>query len=374
VASDAGQRELREPARARPGDEGVPPEVAAVRPGQELDWDSLVAYLRVHLPELTGDFRVLQFPNGSANLTYLLQFGDQRVVLRRPPFGAIAPGAHDMRREYKALSRLWRFFDRAPRAFLLGDDHAVVGSDFLLIEYRSGEVIWGAIPPSMRAHDHVGRRVGFAVVDALADLHRLDPILCGVEDLGRPDGFVERQVAGWTKRWDLAAPPGAEPLMTVVGARLESSLPRSPRPSVLHNDYKLDNCQFDPREPDRVKSIFDWDMATLGDPLVDLGTLLNYWPDPSDTPDDKPIYNPGVESIGLPARDEVVQRYASATGLEVDNVHWYEAFACWKTAVILRQLHTRYLRGETADERMATRGDDVSAQARRAMAILDRAR
>jgi aminoglycoside phosphotransferase (APT) family kinase protein len=161
--------------------------------------------------------------------------------------------------------------------------------------------------------------------------------------------------------------------MEVVGERLERAIPTSPRPSILHNDYKLDNCQFDPAVPDQVKSIFDWDMATLGDPLVDLGTLLNYWPDPSDTPDNRPITNPGTESLGLPTRSEVIKRYSEGTGLGVGDVHWYEAFACWKTAVILQQLYSRYLRGETTDKRMATRGDSIGAQARRAMTILDQA-
>ncbi len=351
----------------------APPEVAEVRPGEELDWDSLLSYLQAHLPELGSDFRVLQFPNGSANLTYLVEVGDVRLVVRRPPFGQIAPGAHDMGREYKTLSRLWRHFDRAPRAFLFCDDHSVVGSDFLVMDYRDGEVIWGAVPASMASHDDIGRRIGLAVVDALAELHCLDPAVADLADLGRPDGFVGRQVAGWKKRWALAAPAEAEPLMDVVGGRLDRAMPASPRPSILHNDYKLDNCQFDPAVPDRVKSIFDWDMATLGDPLVDLGTLLNYWPDPSDTGDNGPICNPGMEDLGLPTRQDVIARYAAGTGLDLGDVHWYEAFACWKTAIILQQLYTRYLRGETTDERMATRGDSISAQARRATMILDAA-
>jgi aminoglycoside phosphotransferase (APT) family kinase protein len=352
---------------------GPPPEVAAVRPGEELDWHALAAYLRSNLPELGDDLRILQFPNGSANLTYLVQIGDVRLVVRRPPFGQIAPGAHDMGREYRTLSRLWRHFDRAPRALLFCSDHAVVGSDFLVMEYREGEVIWGALPPSMASHDHIGRRIGLAVVDALAELHGLDPAVAGMEDLGRPDGFVPRQLAGWKKRWSLAAPPDAEPLMDAVCGRLERAMPSSPRPSILHNDYKLDNCQFDPSAPDRVKSIFDWDMATLGDPLVDLGTLLNYWPDPSDTDENRPIFNPGMEDLGLPTRVEVIARYQDSTGLDLGDVHWYEAFACWKTAIILQQLYTRYLRGETTDQRMATRGDSISAQARRATTILDAA-
>ena len=236
----------------------------------ELDWDNLDQYLRAHIDGLEGEFSVQQFPNGSANLTYLVHIGDRPLVVRRPPFGVIAPGAHDMKREYRALSRLWEHFAPAPRAYLFCDDHSVIGADFLVIEYRAGVVIWGVVPPSMRGFEEVGRRIGFAVVDAMAELHCLDPSECGVSDLGRPHGFVERQVTGWRKRWDLAAPPDAEPLMHSVADRLAASLPQPRRVSILHNDIKVDNCQFDPADPDRVKSVFDWDMATLGDSLVDL--------------------------------------------------------------------------------------------------------
>jgi aminoglycoside phosphotransferase (APT) family kinase protein len=356
----------------------TPPEVAPVRAGEELDWDSLERYLRTHLAPTVGDdvegeFSVLQFPNGSANLTYLVRFGDSPFVVRRPPFGAIAPGAHDMHREYRALSKLWQRYPKAPRAFLFCDDHSVIGADFLVMEYRSGEVIWATIPDSMAGHDDVVRRVGMAVVDALAELHLVEPRAVGLDDLGRPDGFVGRQLAGWSKRWELAAPAGTEPLMETVGKRLAAAVPSPPAVAVLHNDFKIDNCQFDPTDPDDVKSVFDWDMATLGDPFVDLGTLLNYWPDPADTDDDRPLHYPGLESLGLPGRDEVVARYASVTGFDVADVYWYEAFACWKTAVVLQQLYIRYVRGESTDPRMATRGEKVGPQARRAMTILDRA-
>src|SRR5579859_1633348 len=348
----------------------VPPEVAEVRPGEALDWPRLGRYLRDHLEHLDGEMLVLQFPNGSANLTYLVQVGETRLVVRRPPFGVIAPGAHDMKREFRALSELWRSFSPAPRAYLFCDDHDVIGSDFIVIEYRSGEVIWGAIPPSMAGHRDVARRVGFAVVDALADLHMLDPADAGVSDLGRPDGFVGRQVSGWRKRWELAAPAGADPLINRVGDRLADTLPQSPRPSVLHNDYKLDNCQFDPGDPERVKSIFDWDMATVGDPLIDLGTLLNYWPDPSDLADERPIVNEGVQTLGLPTRAEVIDRYAARTDFDLGSVAWYQAFAAWRTAVVLQQLYMRWVRGESTDERMESRGALVPLQARRAARLL----
>src|SRR5690348_15958082 len=184
---------------ARP-EAGDRPEVAPVRSGEALDWDRLEAYLRARVPDLGDGFEVLQFPNGSANLTYLVRAGGRDMVVRRPPFGRIAPGAHDMRRELRALDGLWRHFDRAPRPYLFCDDHDVTGSAFLVVEYRHGVVVWDHVPAAMAHHPDAGRRVGLAVVDALADLHLLVPEAVGLADLGRPVGFVERQVSGWRKR------------------------------------------------------------------------------------------------------------------------------------------------------------------------------
>lgn len=339
-----------------------PAEVAPIRPGEEQDWAALERYLRHHLDagdalgELVG---VRQFPDGWANLTYLVQFQTRRLVIRRPPFGRLAVGAHDMKREFRALSQLWRTFDRAPRAYLLCADTTVLGAEFLVIEYRPGVVIRGHLPASLAAHDRAAQRVGFAVVDALADLHRLDPVEAGVADLGRADGFVARQLSGWHRRWHATSHAAHEPAIDEVFDRLTAAVPPAQRASVLHNDFKIDNCQFDATDPDRVRSIFDWDMATLGDPLVDLGTMLSYWPDPPDA------------EIGLPTRAEVVERYAARSGLDVSTLSWYEAFGAWKIAVVLAQLHDRYLRGETTDERQASRGARVPILAQRARTILD---
>ncbi len=357
-------------------------DAAKVRPGEDLDWPKVSAYLKAALPSvdgkpLDGELEVLQFPNGSANLTYLLRFGDRPLVLRRPPFGRIAPGAHDMAREYRVLSRLWQAFPPAPRALLLCEDHGVVGATFFVMEFRSGMVIWDEIPEPMRRHPDVARRVGLAVVGALAGLHQADYASCGLDGLGRPDGFVARQVRGWRSRWEAVAhgaAPAAQPLMREVADTLERTLPAPQRAAILHNDLKLDNCQFDPAVPDRVHSVFDWDMATLGDPLVYLGILLNYWPDPADTPEDRGMYPDGQERLGLPGHQEILAAYACATGLDLAGIGWYQAFACWKTAIVLQQLHDRYLRGETTDERMATRGDRVADLAARARRLLGTAK
>lgn len=340
----------------------APPEVADVRSGEQLDWAVIEDRLRTELVGVVpiGEpFEVQQFPNGAANLTYLLRFGETELVLRRPPFGTLAPGAHDMAREYRVLSRLWEHFEAAPRAYLFCDDATVAGADFFVMERRRGEVIRGVIPPSMRRHPDVGHRVGLALVAAMARLHQLDPEACGLGELGRPDGFVERQVRGWKKRWDLVADERHDHAMSTVHQALVEDLPTPQKVALVHNDLKLDNAMIDPDDPDRVVALFDWDMTTLGDPLVDLGTLLNYWPDATDPPDAGRASHDGMTRMGLPTRAEVVEHYQAVSGLSVDSIDWYEAFALWKTAVVIQQLHHRWKVGDSTDERMETIADKV---------------
>ena len=347
-----------------------PVEVAPVRPGEELDWAALESHLRAHL-DVVGDFTVEQFPHGSANLTYRIAFGGRHLVLRRPPFGALAAGGHDMGREFRALSRLWRGYDRAPRALLHCTDPSIVGSEFIVVEYRPGIVVWGAVPTSMKHLANAGRRIGVATVEALGDLHLVDYDAIGMGDLGRPEGFVQRQLDGWLKRWVAVAPDEADDPVHDLGLALAASRPEPQRHAILHNDFKIDNCQFQPGEPDRVTAVFDWDMAALGDPLVDVGTLLNYWPGSGENEGDV-LAVPGLETLGLPSKREVVDRYAERTGIDVTRIGWYEALGCWRTAIIMQQLYARWLRGETTDERMASRGAQVFPLARRGMAVLER--
>jgi aminoglycoside phosphotransferase (APT) family kinase protein len=341
-----------------------PPETAEVRAGEDLDWVAIEAYLRTHLPaEIVGDesqsLTVSQFPNGAANLTYLIAFGEHELVLRRPPFGTLAPGAHDMKREHKVLSNLWPHFDKAPRAYVFCDDHEIAGADFFVMERRRGEVVRGVIPTSMRHHDRVGHRMGLALVDAMAEFHLLDPAACGLEDLGRPDGFMARQVRGWRKRWDLVADESWNDAMVDIHGRLERSTPDAQRVSFVHNDLKLDNVMFDPANPDQVIAFFDWDMTTLGDPLADLGTLLNYWPDETDSDEVRRASHDGMGLMALPGRAEMAARYGERTGLDVSQIGWYEAFAQWKTGVVIQQLHHRWVTGDSTDERMETIADTL---------------
>jgi len=336
------------------------PETAPVRSGEDLKWDSIEEFLRSELQddlETSGPFMVRQFPNGAANLTYLISFGGTEMVLRRPPFGKLAPGAHDMAREYKVLSQLWTIFPKAPRAYLFVEDTSIAGAEMFVMERRKGEVIRGIIPSSMRHHVDLGQRLGFALTNAISEFHLLDPADVDLEDLGKPDGFVERQVRGWKKRWDLVSDERYDQAMSDIHQKLSDSLPSPQRVSFVHNDLKLDNCMFRPENPDEVEAIFDWDMTTLGDPLVDLGTLLNYWPDPDDDPLAPRGGHEGLGSVGLPRRSEIIDHYAQVSGLDLSEIAWYEAFAQWKTATVLQQLHYRWKVGDSTDERMALIAD-----------------
>ena len=229
------------------------------------------------------------------------------------------------------------------------------------MERRRGEVIRGVIPPSMRSHPDVGRRVGLALADAMGRFHTLDPVECELGDLGRPDGFVERQVGGWKKRWDLVADERYDHRMAAIHRELEGRMPASQRVAFVHNDLKLDNCMIDPEDPDHVVAIFDWDMTTLGDPLIDMGTLLSYWPDPSDPPGVARASHPGMDRMGLPTRAEITDRYAASSGLDLTGIGWYEAFAQWKTVTVVQQLHYRWKVGDSTNPRMETVADRIPA-------------
>jgi aminoglycoside phosphotransferase (APT) family kinase protein len=330
-------------------------DVSPVRPGDALDWGHLESHLRSVLDLPADPMAVRQFTAGRANLTYLLEFGTSRFVLRRPPRGTAAPGAHDMAREHRVLSRLGLVYPRAPLALHFSDDTSIIGAPFVVLEHRAGEVIRDQIPESMAHHADVSRRVDVALLHAAADLHATDVGAAGLDDLGRPDGFGARQVSGWRNRWDRAAPDGASTTMFEVADLLADSIPAPKRVAVVHNDLKLDNCQFDPTDPDTVTSVFDWDMATIGDPLFDLGTM---------------IVSMQSRSMWVLSTDEAVSIYAARTGVDIDSIRWYLAFATWRTAVVIQQLANRYLSGDSSDERLASIGRQVPEVAERARALL----
>jgi aminoglycoside phosphotransferase (APT) family kinase protein len=328
----------------------------AVRDEEQLDVTRLEPYLREHLAGAEGAFALRQFGGGHANLTYLVRFGEREWVLRRPPLGPVPPGAHDMQREYRVLSTLYRGYPLAPRGYLLCTDAAVIGADFFVMERRRGIAFRRDIPEAWRDHPETLRGVGFELVDRLAELHAVDPAAVGLGELGNPDGYVARQVEGWTRRWRAALTPDV-PAAEAYVAWLAAHIPRSQRTSLLHNDYKLDNVLLDANDPTRIVAVMDWDMCTRGEPLMDFGALMALWSQAQD-PDAQAGWMPTWRT-GFPTRREAVQRYAEKSGADLTDFDWYVTFANFRFAVIIQQIYLRYTRGQTHDERFADFGTRV---------------
>lgn len=346
----------------------TPGDIIAVRDDEQLPAARLQAWLQQQgLPGTDGTMQIRQFSGGKANLTYLLEFAEHSYVLRRPPLGPVAKGAHDMGREYKVLSRLYRAFPQAPRAFLYSDEPAIVGSEFFIMEYRTGVVVRETLPECYAGMANAPRQLSLALVDALADFHNVAPAAVDLADLGKPEGFIERQVHGWQQRWQ-ACVTAPDERMAAVYDWLVGNQPKSQRVTLVHNDFKLDNAMFAGSDPGQLTSVFDWDMCTLGDPLSDLGTLLTYWAHPSDDPTYRPLAMMPVDER-FPQRAELVARYAERTGLATSAIQFYHVLGLYRLTVILEQIYARYVSGQTRDQRFADFGEKARLALRWAHAL-----
>ena len=346
------------------------PELIAVRPDERLDSARLEPYLRAHLPQTDGAFSVGQFGGGHANLTYLIRFGATEYVLRRPPLGPIAPSAHDMKREHHVLAKLYERFPLAPRSFHLCTDATILGAEFQVMERRHGIVIRRAMPA---AHNDpvTCRRVGEMLVDQLAAFHAVEPASVGLGDWGKPGGFIARQCEGWIRRWNVAKDREydyAEPFI----AWLRANVPTSHAVTLVHNDYKLDNVLVAADDPARMVAILDWDMCTRGDPLVDLGYLLDYWSQADDDPLWASAAAMPTHEAGFLNRAEAAQRYATITGRDLSELHWYVMLNLFRTIVILAQIYLRYLAGQTQDARFASFGERIAGLFEKARVFVPR--
>ncbi len=326
-----------------------------VRPDEHFDEARLADYLRGKLDGADNPLTVRQFGGGAANLTYLLDYGTQQYVLRRPPLGPVAPSAHDMGREFRVLSVLHQAFPFAPRAFVFCDDPDVIGAPFFVMERRAGLVVRRSLPAEYEGIPDAPRHMSEALVDALAALHAVDYPALGLGTLGKPAGFIERQIEGWYGRWQKAL---TEPLaqMDTVYTWLRDNLPPPSAPTLVHNDYKLDNVMLAADDPGRLIAIFDWDMCTLGDPLADLGALLTYWTEPNDPPYMQMTAMMPVGDSGFMTRAELVRRYAEKSGRDVSHIRFYHALGLYRLVVICAQIYIRYKRGQTQDQRFEAFG------------------
>lgn len=327
----------------------------AVRQGEELDLARLEPYLRSHFPDLVGELVVKQFPSGHSNLTYSVALGEKEMVLRRPPFGSKVKSAHDMGREYNVLLKLHAAYP-TPRPLLYCTDDSVLGAPFYVMERVRGVILRRNLPDGLALPHETARKLSESFIDNLAALHSLDYTALGLGELGKPAGYLERQVRGWMERYQGSKThdlPEVEPL----SAWLREHMPARSGATLIHNDYKYDNMVLDPTDITQIKAVLDWEMCTLGDPLTDLGTALAYWIDPDD-PQEMQMVRWGPTIVpGMLRRAELAQRYAEKTGRDLSDIVFYYVFAMFKVAVIIQQIYYRYFHGMTKDERFASLGE-----------------
>lgn len=345
-------------------------ETATVREGEELPVEALERYLLAHVPQARGRLEVRQFPGGNSNLTYLLRFGEFEMVMRRPPFGNRVKSAHDMGREYRVLSKLSAVYPPAPRPYHYCEDETVIGAPFYVMERRTGLILRRDVPASVVIDSPTARRLSESFIDNLAVLHTLDYEAAGLGDLGRPQGYAERQVKGWIKRWKNVE-LGTHPDIDALLAWLEAHIPPEAAAGIVHNDYKYDNVILDPDNVTRIRTVLDWEMCTLGDPTMDLATTLSYWTQANDPEDIKEARRSPTSLPGSFTRRELAERYAAKTGFDLSNLFYNYVFALFKLAVILQQIYFRYHEGHTKDERFARKGDDALVLARLAIRALE---
>ncbi len=324
----------------------------AVRAGEELDPVRLSAYLGRHF-DGSGPLTVAQFPAGHSNLTYHVTWGGREFVLRRPPFGSQVKSAHDMGREYRVLSRLHEIYPVAPKVILYCDDPSVLNAPFYVMEPIRGIILRRQLPPGLSFSPYVARQLSEAFLDHLVRLHAIPYDKIGLGDLGRPQGYLERQVRGWIERYHNSATHDLSEVGS-ISTWLMQHLPVSSDATLIHNDYKYDNVVLDSNDITKIVGVLDWEMCTLGDPLSDLGTTLAYWTDPSDPDEVQEIGAAPTTIPGTLTRTQLAQRYAHATGRGTHDMVFYLTFARFKVAVIVQQIYYRYARGLTQDDRFAT--------------------
>ena len=332
-------------------------ETRPIRDGEELPLEPLNAWLAEAVPSLGKVKEVSQFPGGFSNLTYLLHCARGEAVLRRPPHGVTTARAHDMPREARILSVLELRGVPAPRALATCEDPDVIGVPFYVMERMKGLILRGATAPSFITPAQF-TKLSEAFVTTLVAIHGASPSDPVIGGLGKPMGYVARQMEGWTKRWEAARTTDV-PQVTQLAAWLAEHQPGESGACLVHNDYKYDNLVLDPTDPTRIIAVLDWEMATLGDPLLDVGTSLAYWVEAGDDPAFKAL---GLGITALPGnltRAQLWERYLQKAGRAPRPSTWYHAFGVFKVAVIAQQIHARYTQGKTRDERFATLGEAV---------------
>lgn len=325
-----------------------------VRDGEELDKNRLMKFITENISDIPdGDLEIEQFGAGHSNLTYLLKINNWEAVLRRPPHGPIAPKAHDMEREHKFLSIINPYFPIAPQTYVYSEDESIVGSEFFIMERRKGIVLDTDFPEGINYTKEIGRNLSQQMVEQLVNLHSIDYKETDLVNITKPEGFMERQVHGWIKRYERAKTDEVPNINEVI-AYLEKEIPETEESTVIHYDFKLNNAMFS-KDLKEMVGLFDWEMSTVGPPLLDLAVTMSYWIEGEDN--DILKYGMGKPPVtvleGFYTRDEFIKEYGRLSKRDVSNISYYLTFAYFKLAVIGQQIYYRYKQGQTKDERFA---------------------
>jgi aminoglycoside phosphotransferase (APT) family kinase protein len=330
-----------------------------IRAGENFDLAKVEHYLRNHIENIgEGTLQVRQFPSGASNLTYLLQIGDWEGVLRRPPLGPVPPKAHDMKRECSLLQHINPVFPLAPKPYIYCDDPDIIGAPFYVMERRKGLVVDQSFPAGITATPELCQHLSNTVIDTLVQIHAIDWQSAGLDTFGYPPSFLERQVKGWIERYHRAKTDEIPRVETLTNWFM-SRIPQSPAPTLIHNDFKLNNMMLDESDLTRAVAVFDWEMATIGDPLFDLASSLSYWAT-ADDPEELKNTLPTVTWLpGFVSRETFMEIYAQKSARDLSSMNFYMTFAYFKLAVIIQQIYVRWKRGQTQDERFGAFGDRV---------------
>jgi aminoglycoside phosphotransferase (APT) family kinase protein len=324
-----------------------------IREGEELDITAVESYLKDSIPGLDGNLTVQQYPSGYSNLTYLIQVGNRKLVLRRPPYGTKAKSAHDMGREYRILSALKKAFPYCPQPLSYTDDEAIIGSPFYVMDRIEGIILRKNFPQNLNFSPAEMKQLCQNLVDVLLELHQVDFNKIGLNDLGKPEGYIRRQVEGWSRRYRAAKTPDAPDYEQIMGWLDKNQPADSEHPTLIHNDYKLDNIVLDPANPLKIIGVLDWELATIGDPLMDLGATLAYWVNRNDSEEMQLIRFQPSNAEGALSRQEILNYYQERAGIQIADFSFYQCCNLFRVATIVQQIYYRYYHGQTKDKRFA---------------------
>jgi aminoglycoside phosphotransferase (APT) family kinase protein len=325
-----------------------------IRQGEELNISRLEAFLKDKITGLSGPLEVTQFPSGFSNLTYQITANGRKLILRRPPFGTKAKSAHDMGREFNILKALYPVFPYCPKPYIYTEDESVIGSSFYLMEKLSGIILRKNLPRGLSFTQKQANKLSRSYLDIQYQLHSIAYKSIGLEDFGKPKGYVRRQVEGWTKRFRNARTDDAPDFEDVMAWLDKNQPPDCEKPGIIHNDYKLDNVVLDPKNPTKIIGVLDWEMATIGDPLMDLGSSLAYWIQKNDSDRMLSMRTLPTHIEGFLTREELVERYLEKSGLKIKKFDFYLVFGMFRLAGIAQQIYYRYFHRQTNDKRFAT--------------------